>query len=404
MEPLLTVVIPARNEDHRVQFVIAALKAGIAACGWKWGFEVVCIIVDETDVDTFGRPNYYDTGNDGGIRLISRSYVKPPYTKGNPAKSAAGARTVGVLASHTPAVFLLDAHVIPSDGCWRAIRSHVEQLPNGDLRDSVIHFPGQWWNQAANEVYTHHVLDLEWDFWGRAWLCNKDLQYFPTQPIGIPSFSMDCLLTSRDSYIHLMPPPDLEGYLAGADEIGVDLLAWMTGMRVLLDPRGFVVIHDAGHGYPKSWGSYNRNALYTAYRLGGEEWVKRAANGIRSHGNRRSTDVEEAIDWVLQKASEDNGAEPGTVMSFEEVLYTKPWEAFNLQRGDEAFNQYFRYWYRDDRLVDILRGHRRPGNTDLHHYPTPHNYDHWQQMPKGKRSVDDVPGARRSGAEAIHST
>jgi hypothetical protein len=354
------VVIPARDEEHRVQLVVAALKAGVGAADWEWARDVRCIVVDDTEAAS--PPLYHDGGTDAALTVITRpAPIAPPYDQETPAKSAAGGRTVGARRASTDAVLFLDAHVVPSNECWRAIRAHVDALPGGVLRHALVHFPLQFWNQRSDLRYTHYQLDLEWNFWGtNAPATSVADPGYPHEPVAIPSSAASAVLVRRALYLSLLAPPSaLEGYLAGADETGVDLRAWMHGVPVLLEPRGHVVIHEPRHEYPDGFTIWNRNALATAHRLGGAPWLDAVARALERQPRGACVD-RAAILRTIEAVEREDAARPRPNRSLDDVLIDKPWERWNAERGLGAFNSRFEYFFLDPQLAQRFDGRLRP--------------------------------------------
>ena len=102
--PLVSVVIPARNEAGHIAKVVQAVRSQRSAAG-----EIEVLVMDDGSTDATA-----DEARAAGARVVS---LRPPGERGN----AASARNRGAAESHGDPIIFLDADCVPDDGWLAAI-------------------------------------------------------------------------------------------------------------------------------------------------------------------------------------------------------------------------------------------------------------------------------------------
>ena len=251
-EPLVSVVIPSRNEEPRIRFTVNHVILTLMAEGVPGEI----IVVDDSD-----EPQDY-INHMRGCRHLAFHAVKTFWRQKERFKSAATARNFGAERARGKYLLFLDAHCLILPG---SIKSSIDLVEDGWAE--VIHFP-QSWSAVLPDRCGHYILTLEKNFWGVQAHCFEGPSYY------IASYTMGGVLVPKTVFEAMKGfNPYFLGY--GGEEVYFDLKAWMMGYRVMTNTNAHYVHVFGPHQYGGTNEEQIRNFMLGARVVGGLGWCER---------------------------------------------------------------------------------------------------------------------------------
>lgn len=249
MNPRLSVIIASLNEPSHLWSTIASFREQIVDSG-----HTAEIIIGDNAPD---KPNEC-RGKFHNVKWVPVETRSTSIVRNMPAAQATG-----------DILCFSDTHVVLSNGLIRKAFDAFEK--NKYL--GLLHTHTIFWGNG--DGYLSFRLDIEEKFNG----CNCNKIMNPHNPYLIPASGHGLYFIRRSVF------EKIGGYLEsqigwGGEEMFVDLLVWMHGYEVMVDPNA---IHwhmpvELGRPTGRNLARYLINNLSAAYVLGGEELLNSCVN------------------------------------------------------------------------------------------------------------------------------
>lgn len=251
------VVIPSYNDAAGLWFTVAAAKADIDEDFAQEDYEVIGVVDGPEDGDTAE-----GTGN----RIIHSMRVQEMCRIINAdTRTPQKNRHIGLLATDAPYVFFLDSHVIPSRGFFKSMYEAISTSGAG-----IVHSPHCFWKRFP--IGVAYGYDMNWKNY--FWSVTAESKPKRDAPYKICLAGHGAIVVDRAQYLETGGYwHALEGW--GGEEPQLNLLFWMLGKHVLIDPRvyhwHYMPCKRHMHEEHKSL-RYVRNFLLSAYAYGGQKY------------------------------------------------------------------------------------------------------------------------------------
>lgn len=206
----LSIIIAFRNENTEIEQTISEIKRTV-------GGAVDIILVNDASEDN------YD------YKAVAYKY-NTTYVENSERQGCAASREIGIMASQTPYIFIIDGHMRFYDSNWhRIIIDAVKNNPR-----SIYCCKCQSWNYETKKESKakpgygayfdsygpkkHHIIEVRW--------ISKDI--CPEKDtVEIPCVLGACYAASKDYWNYLLGLRGLKLY--SCDEAYVSIKAWMEG-------------------------------------------------------------------------------------------------------------------------------------------------------------------------------
>lgn len=317
-KPLVSVIIPCRNEFPQIVFTIQSIINDLETFLKPSEFEI--IICNNCPSD-----EVYPKRALGG----SIDYLMPRGVYWNrvlrvlydPIAGNHSTRNKGVELSRGKYIFFSDAHMSYKRGFFKRMIRAIEET------DGLVHGTIGWLGaypvgKSMGYQYTIKLGEEIKGTWNNYKLAD-DYFYIPLQ-------GHCCLGVKRQQFI------DFDGYPAyhrcyGGGEFYLDMKWWLFGSRVSVDPQAVGYHLCAPRGYSYHHDDYKHNVLAIGLAIGADEWTERAyinwcrrgrKDVMRRLWNEAKQETLEDKEFIAKKR----------VTTFNELLVNKPWDKLNQEK------------------------------------------------------------------------
>lgn len=366
-KPSVSVVITARNEYPIILGTILSFYEELTF----WGYEFEIIVVD-------------NMSNDLGPQVIKdkfRRWIREGILRVIEFNERAGnvlVRNVGAREAKGDVVILCDAHLSIARGAIHGMVQNWSRV--GGLWHPSIH---SWGDTSDIRCYGYR-LALEQKFWGNLSRYLPDYAKTPPKelpeppegledrwldgpfPHQVPMASHCCILVGRKEYLELGGYHDSFRCYGGGEPF-LDLLYWLMGRAVWIEPRALVrhatfsraqwkklnKDHEGGPiwvkgrgltkkaksgeerlAYGRGYGFTNEqlhfNFMLSAFVIGGVEWLDKIYRNyyeVRKINPRYVQDLKQLRREVIREGMpKRQWVDANAKMTLNEVLEKKPWE------------------------------------------------------------------------------
>lgn len=317
--PLVSIVIPARNEFPNIVFTVQSIIHDLETFLKPHEFEIIIVANCCNDevvprkgtggtVDyLFGRGAYWN-------RVIRVIY--------DPIAGNHSTRNYGAMLARGKYIFFSDAHMAYKVGY------HQRMIRAIDETQGIVHGTIGWLGAYPPGVsmgyqYTMKLGEEIKGTWNNYKLAD-DYFYISLQ-------GHCCLGMLREQFL------DFDGYpkhhrCYGGGEFYLDMKWWMFGSKVSVDPQAIAYHLCAPRGYSYNYEEeYIHNVFLIGHSLGMDGWVERAyLNWLIKH-NKETLD--RLWEEAKQEAKEDRKyiAKRAT-KTFDELIVERPWDKLNDEK------------------------------------------------------------------------
>lgn len=332
---LLSVIIPARNEFPNIVHTVHSILNCWDADGFQ-PEDIEIIIVNNCSTD-YNDPKYdHSKPGDRGTteHLMPRGiyHSRTLRVLYDPIAGNHSARNKGARIARGKYLFFSDAHMSYAAGTFKHGIQACEE--SGGLVHIAIawmggHHPSLYKRSgdAQNSIMTQYTIKLgeEWKgTWANYRPWNDKWFYIAAQ--GHCS-----VFANRKQFLDFGGYPDVHRTYGGG-EFFTDILWWMYGSSVIVEPRAIGYHLASSRGYHYHHDDYIHNIFNCAYALGCDDWLERTYLNYLRNGR------EEVLDHMMEEARREMAErrkeiETRRVCTFNDLLVDKPWDVKNLERG-----------------------------------------------------------------------
>lgn len=347
---LLSVIIPARNEFPNIVHTVHSIINCLEGDGFTYNqFEI--IIVNNCSTDYNDPKHDWTKPGDRGTteHLMPRGIYHSRVLRVlyDPIAGNHSARNKGARIARGKYLFFSDAHMSYAPGAFKYGLQACEE--SGGIAHMGIAWMGGY-PQHPTSVGTQYTLKLgeEWKgTWAtyRPWDTSKGWFYIAAQ--GHCS-----LFVNRKQFLDFGGYPDVHRTYGGG-ELFTDMLWWIFGSSVVVEPRAVGYHLASSRGYSYNHDDYISNVLSCAYALGCDDWRERTyINYLRKADKKK-------MDMIMARGPVEMGErrreiERRRVCTFNDLLIKRPWDAGNMTRGG-AKNSSILVFH--DTWLPLLEGH-----------------------------------------------
>lgn len=346
---LLSVIIPARNEFPNIVHTVHSILNTWEADGYD-PRDIEIIIVNNCSTD-YNDPKYdWTKPGDRGTteHLMPRGiyHARTVRVLYDPIAGNHSARNKGARIARGKYLFFSDAHMSYAAGTFKYGLEACEES------GGIVHIGIAWMGgyapsiyksdetmEAKNSIMTQYTLKLgeEWKgTWANYRPWNDNWFYIAAQ--GHCSLFVD-----RKQFLDFGGYPDVHRTYGGG-ELFVDMLWWMYGSTVAVEPRAIGYHLASSRGYSYTHDDYIHNVFNCAWALGCDDWLERTYLNYLRRGR------EEVLEKMMSEARvemKERRAEIETrrIRTFNEMLVNPPWDAMNVERGGAKNSSMLVYHY-----------------------------------------------------------
>jgi len=344
---LLSVIIPARNEFPNIVHTVHSILNCWEADGFD-PLDIEIIIVSNCCTD-YNDPKYESSkpGDRGTVEyLMPRGIYHSRVLRVlyDPIAGNHSARNKGARIARGKYVFFSDAHMSYKPGAFKYGIQACEE--SGGLVHMAIAWMGAYpiHDSGIGMQYTIK-LGEEWKGtwanykpWGDKWFY-------------IASQGHCSVFANRKQFLDFGGYPEVHRTYGGG-EFFIDMLWWLYGSTVAVEPRSVGYHLASSRGYTYTHDDYIHNVFNCSYALGCDDWLE------RTYLNYLRTGRENVLDRMMSEAKiemKDRRAEieQRRICTFNDLLVNKPWDEKNIQRGGSCNSSLLIYHYS---WIDLIKG------------------------------------------------
>ena len=320
--PLISVVIPARNEFPQIVFTIYSIIADLESFLTPQDFEIIVCVNCNNDWYNIEKDR---RGTQGTIDyLLGRSIyfnriLKVIY---DPIAGNHSTRNKGAKMARGKYLFFSDAHMAYAPGFFKRMIRAIDET------DGIVHGAIGWLggyppkDQDFGYQYTMKLGEEIKGTWANYKLCD-DYFYIPLQ-------GHCCLGVKRDQFLKFGGYPEFHRCYGGG-EFYLDLKWWMFGSKVSVDPQAKAYHLCSGRGYSYNYNDYISNVLAIGWAMGMDDWAERSYINWCRKGNL------EEMKRLWERAKKETQKDRAfihkyRVKTFNELLVERPWDKLNDER------------------------------------------------------------------------
>lgn len=321
-EPLVSVIIPARNEFPQIAFTVQSILNDLETFLKPTDFEL--IIVNNCPSDELsprralgGTVDYLSARGIYWNRILKFIY--------DPIAGNHSARNKGVKIARGKYIFMSDAHMSYKIGYFKRMIEVIEKT------DGIVHGTIGWLgayppSDSMGYQYTMKLGDEIRGTWSNYKLVD-DYFYIPLQ-------GHCCLGVKREQFIKFGGYPTYHRCYGGG-EFYMDMKWWMFGSRVSVDSQAIAYHLCAPRAYTYNYDDYMHNVMAIGIALGMDDWAECAyLNWMR---NRPKELMDRLWNEAKQETVKDREfIEKHRVKTFNELLVERPWDKLN----DELYGKH----------------------------------------------------------------
>lgn len=344
---LLSVIIPARNEFPNVVHTVHSIINSLHADGFTHDqYEI--IIVNNCSTD-YNDPKYdWSKPGDRGTtdHLMPRGVYNARIVRVlyDPIAGNHSARNKGARIARGKYLFFSDAHMSYAAGSFKHGLKACEES------GGIVHMAVAWMgghtpdmyltnSTAKNSIMTQYTIKLgeEWKgTWANYRPWNDNWFYIAAQ--GHCS-----LFVNRKQFLDFGGYPDVHRTYGGG-EFFTNMLWWMYGSSVAVEPRAIAYHLSSSRGYSYHHDDYIHNVFNCAWALGCDDWLERTYLNYLRRGRKSVLDrmMDEAKEEMKERREE---IERRRKYTFNQLLVMKPWDQANMKRGGASNSSLLIYHY-----------------------------------------------------------
>ena len=321
-KPLVSVIIPARNEFPTVAFTIQSIINDLETFLKPSEFEIIICANCCSD--------WYQQTKDKRATGGTVDYLMPRGIYWNrmlkviydPIAGNHSTRNKGALAARGKYLFFSDGHMSYRRGYFQRMIRAIDEtkgLVHGTIGWLGAYPPGI----SMGYQYTIKLGEEIKGTWNNYLLTDKDYFYIPSQ-------GHCCLGVLRDQFMKFDGYPSYTRCYGGG-EFYIDMKWWMLGSTVVVDPQAIGYHLCAPRGYSYNHDDYVFNVLAIGNALGMDDWEERAYLNWMRKGNpnvlpkiREEAHKSANLDrkWIQKKK----------VKSVNDILVERPWDKLNDEK------------------------------------------------------------------------
>lgn len=326
MNPLVSVVIPARNEFPNLVHTLYSIWHSWESGGGKPS-EIEIIIVDNGSNDdeydrraTKGTTSYLE--GRGAYWARSIKILRDPICGNH------SARNKGAKMASGKYVFFSDAHMAYKPGVFHLLMQAVDES------GGIVHCPISWmgaypsWqnNGSPHGIGFQYTIKIGDEFrgtWNPSCLDYDKWWY-------IPALGHCSLMVNREQFLKFGGYPKVHRTYGGG-EVYVNFKWWMMGSSVAVHPRAVGYHLASGRGYSYLHDDYKQNVLGVTWALGADEWQERTflnwslkgkESVMKELNERAKREHQPDREWVAKNRK----------MTFNRMIIERPWDKLNDKR------------------------------------------------------------------------
>ena len=319
--PILSVIMPARNEFPQIAFTVHSILNCWYAEGHK-PQEIEIIIVDNCSDDDV----YPHRGTKG-----TTSYLMPRGAYWNrilkvvrdPIAGNHTARTTGAKVARGDYLFFTDAHMSYVPGFFKTMIETINETRG--LFHGVIGWLGAWPPTPKGLGYQYTIkVGEEWKGTWTNYMLDADKWFY------IASLGHCSVGVKRDQFFKFGGYQKIHRTYGGG-ELYLDMKWWMLGSTVVVHPKaiGFHLASERGYSYNHD--DYIENIMGCMYALGIDDWRERAYLNYLRKGRK------EVLDKIVERSAKEHEADRAWIekkrkYTFNELLVKQPWNQLNKKR------------------------------------------------------------------------
>lgn len=263
--PLVSVIIPARNEFPQIVFTIQSILNDLESFLKPNQYEIIIAANacddwykgDKHKRAVTGTTEYMSTMGGYSRRVIR--YLIDPIAANHTT------RNNGVKMARGKYIFLSDAHMSYKPGYFKRMMQTIDE--SGGLVHSAIGWLGAFPVNKANGLsYTIKLGEEIKGTWNNYVLKEDDWSYIPAQ-------GHCCLGFLREQFLEFRGYPEYHRCYGGG-EFYLDMKWWMFGSTVVVEPRAIGYHLRSTRGYSYIYDDYIHNVLAIGIALGMDWWAE----------------------------------------------------------------------------------------------------------------------------------
>lgn len=351
---ILSVIIPARNEFPNIVHTVHSILNTWDADGFD-PKDIEIIIVDNCSTD-YNDPKY-DQSKPGDRGTTAHLMPRGIYHSRvlrvlyDPIAGNHSARNKGAKIARGKYLFFSDAHMSYAQGTFKYGIQACEE--SGGLVHTAVawmggHSPGLYKTpgEAQNSIMTQYTIKLG-EEWKGTW---ANYRPWSDKWFYISSQGHCSLFANRKQFLDFGGYPDIHRTYGGG-EFFTDMLWWLYGSSVVVEPRAIGYHLASSRGYNYHHDDYIHNIFNCAYALGCDDWLE------RTYLNYLRTGREEVLNKMMDEArvemaSRRANIESRRVCTFNDLLVNRPWDQKNMERGGAKNSSLLIYHYS---WIDLIK-------------------------------------------------
>ena len=338
-KPLVSIVIPARNEFPQIAFTIYSIIADLESFLKPSEFEI--IIANNCPSDEIitkralgGTTDYLSTRGIYWNRVLRYFY--------DPIAGNHSTRNKGAAIARGKYLFFSDAHMTYSPGYFQRMIRAIDET--GGIAHGTIGWLGAYPpGESMGYQYTIKLGEEIKGTWNNYVLAD-DYFYIPLQ-------GHCCLGMNREQFLKYRGYPTYHRCYGGG-EFYLDTKWWLFGSSVVVDPKAIAYHLCAPRGYSYNHDDYIHNVLSIGLALGADEWAERAKiNWLR-------TGRPEVIERLWNEAINETKTDKEFIANkrkttFNQLLVDRPWDKLNQKRYGKSNSAMLIF---HDTLLPLIKG------------------------------------------------
>lgn len=315
-----SVVISARNEYPQILFTVHSILQSLGSFLSPSEFEVIIVSNCSDDqnvkravggtIDFLSARGMYHNG------VLRTAYY--------PVASNVGARNYGAKLAKGEFLFFSDAHMFYAEDTFKLWIDTIRETKG------VVHPAVSWIGAYPPQKGYGYSWKLGEEFKGtwNNYLVGDGQKWFYVPGMGHCSLGM-----YREQFLNY--GGYFENRTYGGGEMYLDSLFWMRGSCSVTEPRieAWHLSSERGYSYPHD--GYIYNVFVCALILGADAWAERTYINYLRKGRK------EVLDRLWASAVRDAAyqrkmLQKTRIMSFDDMIITRPWDAKNIEKFGKA--------------------------------------------------------------------
>jgi len=321
-QPLVSVVVPARNEFPQIVFTIQSILNDLESFLKPSEYEIILCAnacddwhkCDPHKRAVLGTVEYMATM--GGYSRRTIRYLIDPIAANHTTRNR------GVEMARGKYIFLSDAHMSYKPGYFKRMIQTIDET--GGLVHSAIGWLGAFpVNKTNGMSYTIKLGEEIKGTWNNYAVSQNDWFYIPAQ-------GHCCLGFKRDQFLDFKGYPEYHRCYGGG-EFYLDMKWWLFGSKVVVEPRAIGYHLRSIRGYSYNYDDYIHNVLAIGIALGMDDWAERTFINWHKKGN------PEVMKRLWEEAKKETVSDRRFIESrrnktFNELIVERPWEKLNQEK------------------------------------------------------------------------